>query len=59
MDEQQLVDKFMAGTITADELVRQLTQLNPEPVRNVDLTEPQVPKSLVRAQAAIRRINRR
>lgn len=58
MDQQQIIDRFMAEEITAEEMVAELAKLRPREPETVNVREEAVPASLVRAQAAIRRINR-
>ena len=57
MAEQDIINRFMQDEISAEEMVRQLAALKPRGRDRVDVREEPLTASLVRAQAAIRRIN--
>lgn len=58
MTEQDIIDRFLADEITAEQMVDELASLRPRRVIDVTDQDDPIPTSLVRAQAAIRRINR-
>ncbi len=56
--QDEIVDAFVRGELTANEMVERLSELRPKRRHDVDLREEQIPETLVQAQAALRRINR-
>lgn len=54
--EAEILDRFAAGEITAEQMVEELGALRPRPAPAAPV-DP-IPESLKRAQAAVRRINR-
>jgi hypothetical protein len=58
VNEKELVDEFMKGNISAREMAAGIARLRRAKPTAAGESEARIPASLVRAQAAIRRINR-
>ena len=59
MTEDEIVELFMNGVISAAEMVDRLSRLNRSHSKQEEPENPPLPARLVRAQAAIRRISSR